>query len=297
MTISDHLQAFEAAFGAWRGTHYRGDDRLQTACRYALEGEGKRARPMLVALIARMLGARGDAWIAPALAVEMIHTYSLVHDDLPCMDDDAMRRGRPTTHVVFDEATALLVGDALLTDAFTVLSEPHVTAAIAPDYGSIPAARRLAMITRLARAAGSQGMVRGQILDMHWTAREGATRQDLDRIHINKTGRLIAAACALGALSATEDENRIELAWRFGEKIGLAFQVTDDLLDDTSSMGKSQGKDAAQGKLTYLTLLSRAEAEACAHEATSQAEILLKPFGSGAQAVFDYTRSLLQRQR
>ncbi|MGD9889524.1 MAG: (2E,6E)-farnesyl diphosphate synthase [Halothiobacillaceae bacterium] len=221
--------------------------RLHCAMRYAALGTGKRVRPFLVYRVGNMLGAYDACLDAPAAAVELIHAYSLVHDDLPAMDDDDLRRGRPTCHRAFDEATAILTGDALQTLAFATL-----TTAIELDADT-----RLAMVRELAQASGSQGMAGGQALDL---AAVGQTIDlvALEHMHRLKTGALIAASVQLGALAAHADTvTQTQLA-RYARAIGLAFQVRDDILDVTAhshTTGKTQGKDAADGKPTYVSLL------------------------------------------
>jgi farnesyl diphosphate synthase len=237
--------------------------RLQDAMRYATFAGGKRLRPFLVLHSARLFGI-GDAFsLRVGAAIEVLHTYSLVHDDLPCMDDDEMRRGRPTTHVAFDEMTAVLAGDALLTLAFEILAgrETHPEAAI-----------RVELIARLAQAAGHDGMIGGQIIDM--LAGEKFGLDDVIHLQRLKTGRLFEFCCEAGPILASasaEDRARLK---DYAREIGLLFQITDDLLDVTSTAekaGKKVGKDAAHGKATLVTLLglegARAEAQKCARAA------------------------------
>ncbi|OYY73264.1 MAG: (2E,6E)-farnesyl diphosphate synthase [Gammaproteobacteria bacterium 28-57-27] len=228
--------------------------RLHQAMRYAALGAGKRVRPFLVYSVGTMLGADENQLDAPACAVELIHAYSLVHDDLPAMDDDDLRRGRPTCHRAFDEATAILVGDALQTLAFEVLTT-------APD---LDANTRLAMLSTLAHASGSQGMAGGQALDL---AAVGM-RLDLaalEHMHRLKTGALIAASVQLGALAAHASETAQAQLAHYARAIGLAFQVRDDVLDvtaDSQTLGKTQGKDASDDKPTYVSLLGLDAAQA-----------------------------------
>ncbi len=260
---------------------------LHAACRYALEGQGKRIRPLLALATHRAcLGVEPSQVLLPALALEWVHTYSLVHDDLPCMDNDDLRRGRPTTHKAFDDATALLAGDALLTDAFRLIEE-------APQLSE---AQRLGMIGALARAAGGQGMVLGQALDMFWTGKDTYSQQDLDRIHQNKTGCLIEAACALGSWAAGSAPEHRRIAQEFGAKVGLTFQIIDDLLDTKAHIGKTSGKDAASGKLTYLRLMSVEAAEARAHQLTQEAMGLAEQLPGPKDALLELAQQLLQRQ-
>lgn len=230
--------------------------RLHEAMRYAVFGGGKRLRPILVRVACRAAGGDADAALQPACAVELIHTYSLVHDDLPAMDDDSLRRGRATVHVAFDEALAILTGDALLTLAFQVL-------AVYPR-GDGWAGRRAAACALLAEAAGSIGMVGGQAEDM---AAAGAPPDAarLERLHRAKTGALLAASVELGALLAGAGEERRAAFRRFGEQLGLCFQIADDILDVTGTaarLGKSPGKDASAGKLTYPAVYGLAAARA-----------------------------------
>jgi len=223
---------------------------LHRAMRYAALGQGKRVRPVLVYASGQALGASPEHLDGAACAVELIHAYSLVHDDLPAMDDDDLRRGRPTCHKAFDEATAILTGDALQTLAFRVLSS-DTSAPLSAD-------QRLAMIGELARASGSRGMAGGQALDMEATGREIDLVQ-LENLHIHKTGALIVAAARLGAIAAGYgDSADIRALERFAKCIGLAFQVRDDVLDvegDTEVLGKTGGKDAATDKATYPALI------------------------------------------
>ena len=234
---------------------------LGEALAHAVLLGGKRMRPALAVAAQDALGdddANPTAALMAGAAVELIHAYSLVHDDLPAMDDDALRRGQPTVHVVFGEATAILAGDGLLTLAFEHL-------AAAPELSALPTARRLAMVETLARAAGVAGMVGGQALDMAATGtrlEEGA----LSQLHQGKTGALIRAALRLGALTATAPSDaQLAALERYGHALGLLFQVTDDLLDatgDTATLGKTAGADAALGKATYVSLLGVRGAEA-----------------------------------
>jgi len=248
------LELIECHLDRIKQEYYGHNDRLSEACCYALSGKGKRVRSVLALLCAEALGGRVEDAIVPAVAVEMIHTYSLVHDDLPLFDDDDLRRGRPTVHVKFDEPTAVLAGDGLLTDAWRVLSE--YTGGIA----NLSASQRLAMVREFAMAGGGQGMALGQMLDMQWTRRNDYTENVLEEIHTKKTGALIAASCVAGGLAATPDPSVLLLLRNFGESLGLAFQVADDLLDDMDDTGKSKGKDLEAGKLTYIRVLGRKKA-------------------------------------
>ncbi|MCT4713716.1 (2E,6E)-farnesyl diphosphate synthase [Enterobacteriaceae bacterium H18W14] len=230
---------------------------LVEAMHYGALLGGKRLRPFLVYATGEMFGVADEALDAPAAAVECIHAYSLMHDDLPAMDDDDLRRGQPTCHIKFGEASAILAGDALQTLAFSILSE-------APMPG-VEIANRLAMVKELAAASGVAGMCGGQALDL---AAEGkqATLEELEQIHRHKTGALIRAAVRLGALSAGDAGRKaLPLLDRYAECIGLAFQVQDDILDvvgDTATLGKRQGADQQLGKSTYPALLGLENAKA-----------------------------------
>jgi len=220
-------------------------ERLHAAMRYAVFGGGKRLRPILVRAACRAAGGDADAATEAACALELIHTYSLVHDDLPALDDDTLRRGRPTVHVTYDEALAIMVGDALLTEGFAVLARW-------PE-GEALAARRAEACAVVAAAIGSRGMVGGQVEDLAATG-SGGDAARLERIHGAKTGALIGAAVELGALLAGAGAERRRAFRAFGSGLGLLFQIADDILDVTGtaeSLGKSPGKDAAAGKLTY----------------------------------------------
>lgn len=228
--------------------------RLHEAMRYAVFGGGKRVRPILARATCRAAGGDPEAIVEAACALELIHTYSLVHDDLPALDDDSLRRGRPTVHVAYDEALAILVGDALLTEAFVVLGTY-------PD-GSDLASRRAEACRLVARAIGSTGMVGGQVEDLEATGQPPDARR-LERIHRAKTGALLAASVELGAVLAGVDAPTRERFARFGQSLGLLFQIADDILDVTgtaASLGKSPGKDAAAGKLTYPAVYGLAAA-------------------------------------
>jgi len=251
--------------------------RLHAAMRYALLGGGKRLRPALVRLTCLELGGSEAAARAPAVALELVHTYSLVHDDLPAMDDDALRRGRPTVHVAFDEATAILVGDALLTLAFEVL---------ATDEHGREHGREHARV--LAAAAGSRGMVGGQVLDLTLAPEDGArTPERLEDMHARKTAALFGAAAEMGAIAAGREAGTRARAAEYGRALGGLFQAVDDLLDvtgDAATLGKTPGKDAALARPTLVHALglegARRRAGELAASARSRAQTL--GFGPGA---------------
>ena len=222
--------------------------RLHAAMRHGVLNGGKRMRPLLVHATGSAFGADATGLDVAAVAVELIHCYSLVHDDLPAMDDDALRRGQPTVHVAFDEATAILAGDALQSLAFDVLAQ-------AP----LPAERRVAMLAELARASGAGGMCGGQALDIDATGKPAGIRIDaLERLHAMKTGALLRSAVRLGALAADADPASLQALDRYANALGLAFQIRDDLLDiegDAATLGKTAGKDLMQDKATFPALL------------------------------------------
>lgn len=220
--------------------------RLHEAMRYSLQAGGKRLRPVLVLATTRLYGAQEDAALPAAVAIECLHTYSLIHDDLPCMDNDDLRRGRPTAHRQFDEATALLAGDALLTHAFALLAE---------NYAGQPALAG-ALTRELAAAAGSRRLIGGQMEDL-LAEKRAATAADLEFIHLNKTAAMIEASLVLGGLVGGADAAAVATLREVGRHLGLAFQIIDDILDataDSSTLGKTAGKDAKAGKTTFVKL-------------------------------------------
>lgn len=264
--------------------------RLHAAMRYVTLGGGKRVRPMLAFAAGEAVGANATRVEAAACAVELVHVYSLTHDDLPCMDDDDLRRGKPTCHVEYDEATAMLVGDALQSQAFDVLARPGLH----PD-----AATQVEMLHILAVASGSRGMCGGQAVDLASTGRT-LDLAELEFMHIHKTGALIRAAVLLGALAdgplAPEARAGLE---RYAKCVGLAFQVMDDVLDaeaDTATLGKTAGKDAAQGKATYLSLMDIRDARAYAGGLTDDALRAIAPFGEKAARLTDIARFIVERR-
>ncbi|MER9437586.1 polyprenyl synthetase family protein [Mesorhizobium sp. M0011] len=250
--------------------------RLMAAMRHGVLNGGKRLRPFLVMESAALFSADGEAALRVAAALECVHCYSLIHDDLPAMDDDDLRRGQPTVHRAFDEATAILAGDALLTLAFDI---------IAGEATALPAERRAALVLALARAAGPGGMVGGQKLDLE-AEQTPPDEAGIIRLQAMKTGALIRFACEAGALIAGAPADDRERLAEFGSAIGLAFQLADDLLDltaDASQMGKATGKDAAAGKATLVALHGANWARGQLHGLVEQAHALLEPYGDDAQ--------------
>jgi len=251
-------------------------DRLHEAMRYAVLDGGKRVRSLLVHGAGAFTHARPEQLDRAACAVELIHAYSLIHDDLPCMDNDTLRRGKPTVHVEYDEATALLAGDALQTLAFQALAEYPVSAT---------ASGQIEAILLLAQAAGSQGMAGGQAIDIACAGRE-ISREELEFMHVRKTGALIRAAILIGARAGegVNDDRRRRLDL-YAKRIGLLYQVVDDILDatsDTATLGKTAGKDASHSKPTYVSLLGLADARRFAEELLAEAHQALTPLGERA---------------
>ncbi|CAN7721969.1 polyprenyl synthetase family protein [Pseudoduganella sp. LjRoot289] len=278
--MGDYLPAADAVLG-----------KLHEAMRYALLGGGKRVRPLLVYAAGALFGADAAVLSRAAAAVEMIHAYSLVHDDMPCMDDDALRRGKPTVHVAYDEATALLVGDALQSQAFLVLADAASAA--------LPAPRLAAMLRLLAHASGSAGMCGGQAIDLD-SVGLSLTLEQLERMHQLKTGALLRASVVLGAL-AGKDLGEAETAALndYARAIGLAFQVVDDVLDataDSATLGKTAGKDAADNKPTYVSILGLEPSRVLAEKLRLDAHAALAPFGDKALRLRELADLIVQRK-
>ncbi|PPC91656.1 MAG: (2E,6E)-farnesyl diphosphate synthase [Methylobacter sp.] len=264
--------------------------KLHEAMRYSVLNGGKRMRPMLTYCTGNTLGLSPEILDGPACAVEFIHVYSLIHDDLPAMDDDDLRRGKPTCHVAFDEATAILAGDALQALAFETLAHD---ASMSAD-----AEARLQMITILAKASGSQGMVGGQAIDLASVGQK-ITLPELENMHIHKTGALIRASVNLATLAKPDiDPELAKKLDRYAKCIGLSFQVKDDILDeesDTATLGKTQGKDKSNDKPTYPALLGLSGAKAKALELHEQALESLAVFGPEADLLRDLSLYIIQR--
>jgi farnesyl diphosphate synthase len=263
--------------------------KLHEAMRYTVLGGGKRVRPLLVHASGALFGADADALARAASAVEMIHAYSLVHDDMPCMDDDDLRRGKPTVHVAYDEATALLVGDALQAQAFEVLA----------GTTTVPAARVVTMLRLLAEAAGSAGMCGGQAIDLD-SVGISLTLEQLERMHQLKTGAMLRVSVLLGALAGRDlAPHELEALAAYSRAIGLAFQVVDDVLDateDSATLGKTAGKDAAANKPTYVSILGLEPSKALAEQLRQQAHDALAPFGEQAQRLREIADLIVQRK-
>jgi farnesyl diphosphate synthase len=268
-------------------------ERLVTAMRYAVLNGGKRLRPFLLMEVARLFAQDEETAacaLSAAAALECVHCYSLVHDDLPAMDDDELRRGLPTVHVAYDEATAILVGDALLTLAFDIMASPDLV---------IAADRKVILIRALARASGLGGMVGGQMLDLE-SEHRATSEEDVLRLQAMKTGGLIRYACEAGAIIAGANATERQTLRQFGETIGLAFQLADDLLDVTAEagdIGKATGKDAARGKGTLVSIHGAEWAKAQLGGLVTEAETLLSPFGERAATLIEAARFVATRRR
>ena len=265
----------------------RADEPVVDAMRYAVQG-GKRLRAFLVLEGAAMLGVPPEQAVSAAAAVEALHAYSLVHDDLPCMDDDDLRRGQPTVHVKWDEATAVLAGDALQTLAFELLTDPAL--------GS--AERRVALVASLARASGAEGMVLGQALDIAAeTAATPLTLAQITRLQAGKTGALIRWSAEAGAVIAGQDPGPLG---RYATALGLAFQIADDILDiegDADKAGKRLRKDAGAGKATFVSLLGMDGAKTRARALVAEAGVALQPYGARAETLVAAAEFVIARER
>jgi geranylgeranyl diphosphate synthase, type II len=267
---------------------------LLEAIKYSLLSPGKRLRPRLVILSCAALGGDPKKAIPAGCAAEMIHSYSLIHDDLPSMDNDDLRRGQPTLHKVFDEATAILAGDALQAFAFQILAQKY------------PAATGAGCCRELAIGAGAVGMVGGQILDLFWQNRQNGSAEDLQAVHAAKTGALFRACVRIGAWIAQgeipggPEPAKLSALTKFGRAFGLLFQITDDLLDvegESQSAGKRVGKDADRGKLTYPGLFGVDESRRQAHDLCRQAIAAVEPLGQAAAPLQELARAVSHRQR
>ena len=268
--------------------------RLMEAMRYTVLGGGKRLRPFLVLESAALFGVTGEGPLLAGCALECLHCYSLVHDDLPSMDNDDLRRGRPTLHKAYDEATAILAGDALLTLAFDILAREDVH----PD-----AKVRIALVRELGRAGGIGGMVGGQMLDLaaegRFEAKRALSESEIITLQAMKTGALLRFACRAGGILGQADASASAAIDRYGAIVGQAFQIADDLLDvesDTATLGKAAGKDAAAGKGTLVTALGIEGAHAKLDELVAEAETVLKPFSAKADTLRAAARFIANRR-
>lgn len=265
---------------------------LHRAMRYSVFAGGKRIRPILMLAACEAVGGTLDQAMPAACAMEMIHTYSLIHDDLPAMDDDDFRRGNPTNHKVFGEAVAILAGDALLTEAFILLSSLSSVPVSSPSA-------RLAVIHEIASCAGSRGMVGGQVVDMESEGKGDVDLPTVQYIHTHKTGALIKASVKAGALLGGADDLSLSAMVRYGEATGLAFQIADDILDiegTTEEIGKDAGSDQERGKATYPAVVGLAESKRRASELVEMSLEALAPFGVSADPLREIARYIVARR-
>ncbi len=265
---------------------------IHKAMRYSIFAGGKRVRPLLMLAACEAVGGEIENALPAACAMEMIHTYSLIHDDLPAMDDDDFRRGRPTNHKVFGEALAILAGDGLLTEAFRLISDPRFATSVNP-------ASKLAVIHEMATCAGSFGMVGGQVVDMESEGKPDIDLPTVQYIHTHKTGALIKASVVAGALLGGADEKQLAAIRRYGEASGLAFQIADDILDiegTTEEIGKDAGSDEARGKATYPAVMGIATAKQEAKAMMDEAMTALSVFGESAEPLREIARYIVERK-
>jgi geranylgeranyl diphosphate synthase type II len=268
------------------------DQQIVVAMKYSLMAGGKRLRPVLCLAATQAVGGNPNRAMPSAAALEMIHTYSLIHDDLPAMDNDELRRGKPTCHVAFDEATAILAGDALLTLAFQILSAEEI---VDPQY----AGAWLQVIQTLSTAAGYGGMIQGQMLDISSEGR-CLSRGELEHMHRLKTGALITAAVRCGAIIGNADQDQLEALDRYAENIGLAFQVADDILNvegDPKLMGKAVGTDRLRDKSTYPSIMGLVESKQLSEKLVRQALQAIEDFNKGSDALRAIARYIIERRR
>ena len=289
MTVEEYKSKIEAALEKY---FLMGDEfpqaKLGEAMRYSLMAGGKRIRPMLVLEFCRISGGDVELALPVACAIEMLHTYSLIHDDLPCMDDDELRRGRPTNHVVYGECTAVLAGDTLQAEAFGTILRSR-----------LPAESRAKCAEILAGAAGIDGMCGGQYLDMSWEGRE-LSEQELTEINSRKTGALLVAACQMGVAAAGGNKLMMEAAGHFGAALGMAFQIRDDMLDVLSTneeLGKPVGSDERENKNTYMVLMGKEGCEKTIAKLTQFAKDILKEAFDDTDFLCSLADSLANRNK
>lgn len=282
-----YLTACEQAVGQMAAPVWRENSRVSEAARYSLENGGKRVRGVLTLAVCDLLGGNAEAAAAFACAVEMVHAFSLVHDDLPCMDDDDVRRGKPACHIAYGEATALLAGDLLALGAFEVLANAAATAE-----------QRIEAVRVLGAASGARGMIYGQELDLRYETK-AADEAALHSIQAHKTGELITAAAHLGAVAAEKPLAEVPAVTQYARNIGLVFQIVDDVLDeeaDPALLGKPVGSDAQQGKTTFVTMFGKPEAKRRAAELTQQAaDGLRQAYGEKAAFLCAFAQQLARR--
>ena len=289
--VTEYTSRIEKVLDRWLPPAEKRPERLHSAMRYAVLGGGKRMRPLLIYATGETLGVPPEKLDGPAAAVEIIHAYSLIHDDLPAMDDDDLRRGRPTCHIAYDEATAILAGDALQVLAFQILSEDK-------SMTAQPAAR-VEMLRTVATASGSAGMAGGQAMDLA-AAGKSLDLAELELMHIYKTGALIRASVLLAAQSAGGlAADKLTALDRYAKCVGLAFQIQDDILDvegETAKLGKQAGADSARNKPTYPSILGLEKSRARALALRDDAVTVLAPFGDAAEPLIWLANYIVERE-
>lgn len=290
--LKKRVMLVDAALQNWLPKELDWPQSIHKAMHYSLFAGGKRVRPALVLAACEAVGGAIETAMPAACALEMIHTYSLIHDDLPAMDNDDFRRGRPTNHKIFGEALAILAGDGLLTEAFKLISDIR----FAPNLD--PAAR-LAVIHEIATCAGTCGMVGGQVVDMESEGKAACDLATVQYIHTHKTGALIKASVVSGALLGGADDAELSAMRRYGEAAGLAFQIADDILDiegTTSQIGKDAGSDQVRGKATYPAVMGLVAAKQEAQFMMDEAMLALEPFGSAAEPLREIVHYIVERK-
>lgn len=290
--LKEKIQLVDAALEHYLPAEQILPHSIHQAMRYSIFAGGKRVRPILLLAACEAVHGSVDQAMPAACAMEMIHTYSLIHDDLPAMDNDDFRRGRPTSHKVFGEAIAILAGDGLLTEAFKLMSDPRFAAASSP-------ATRLAVIHEIATCAGTFGMVGGQVVDMESEGKHDIDLPTVQYIHTHKTGALIKASVVSGALLGGADQRQLSAIRRYGEAAGLAFQIADDILDiegTTEEIGKDAGSDEARGKATYPAVMGIAASRQEAQAMMSEALLALEPLGAAADPLRAIARYIVDRR-
>ena len=289
--VPDYAARIEKVLDRWLPSAEKPPERLHSAMRYAVMGGGKRLRPLLIYAAGEALGVAPESLDGPAAAVEIIHAYSLIHDDLPAMDDDELRRGRPTCHIAYDEATAILAGDALQVLAFLILAEDKAMA--------VSPAARVEMLRTVAAASGSAGMAGGQAMDLAAAGRR-LELAELELMHIYKTGALIRASVLLAAQSAPGiAAEKLSALDRYAKCVGLAFQIQDDILDvegETATLGKKTGADSALNKPTYPSILGLERSKQRAQSLRDDAIAALKPLGEAAEPLVFLAEYIVSRQ-
>lgn len=290
--LKEKIALVDAALEQYLPRESEQPESIHKAMRYSIFAGGKRVRPVLMLAACEAVGGNLEDSMPAACAMEMIHTYSLIHDDLPAMDDDDFRRGRPTNHKVFGEAIAILAGDGLLTEAFRLISDPRFAV-------NMPPANRLAIIQEIAVRSGTLGMVGGQVVDMESEGKSDIDLPTVHYIHTHKTGALITASVVAGALAGGADDVQLDAIRRYGEAAGLAFQIADDILDiegSSEDLGKTAGSDQARGKATYPAVMGLEAARKEAAKMMDEAMQALESFGSAADPLREIARYIVERK-